>query len=210
MTSPWLDGERKVGSGYGSARGTEETLVSLGILILRLVVGFTMAAHGAQKMFGWFEGPGFSGMSSGIKQMGFRPARLYTVLISVAELGGGLLLAAGFLTPLGAAAVIGTMIAAIAVVHWPNGFFSGKGGYELNLLLIAASAAIAFAGPGSYSVDHLLGWMLYGSRWGLFCLAAGVVAGAGVLATRHRPPSAGGLQTDEPASQATDRTEEAA
>jgi putative oxidoreductase len=178
--------------------------MSLGSLILGLVVGLTMAAHGAQKMFGWFGGPGLAGMSSGIQNMGFRQAKRLSVLISVAELGGGLFIATGFLTPLGAAAVIGVMIAAIAIVHWRNGFFSTKGGYEFNLLLIAASEAIVIGGPGSYAIDSLLGWRLSGMGWGLISLTAGAVAAAGVLATR-RPPAATEPQADDAGPSASDQ-----
>jgi putative oxidoreductase len=185
--------------------------VSLGILILRVVVGLTMAAHGAQKMFGWFQGPGLAGMSGMVQKMGFRSAKLLAALIAAAELGGGLLMTAGFLTPLGVAAVVGVMVGAIATVHWTNGFFVTKGGYEFNLLLIAASAAIVFAGPGRYSIDWLLGWPLFGAQWAFLSLAFGALVAGAVLASRHRPEASTASQEQEPSeSGAKERTDAAA
>jgi putative oxidoreductase len=155
------------------------------MLLLRLVVGLTMAAHGAQKLFGWFGGPGFAGTARFLEQMGFRPGELHAVLSGGAELGGGLLLALGLLTPLGAAAVTGAMLAAIASETWQNGFISAKGGYEYNLVLIASALAIAFAGPGRFSLDEVLGWKLSGIRWALGAIVLAVVTAAGVLAFRQ-------------------------
>ena len=74
------------------------------------------------------------------------------------ELGGGLLFALGLLSPLGSLAIAGTMLVAVATVHWANGFWSTKRGYEFNLTILAAVAAVALAGPGTYSLDQLLGF----------------------------------------------------
>jgi putative oxidoreductase len=106
------------------------------------------------------------------------------VLAGLAELGGGLMLALGLLTPLAAAAIIGVMVVAIATVHLPKGFFSTEGGYEYNLVLAAAAAGIAFTGPGAWSLDAALGldpepW------WGVAALVAGLAGGIAVLATRR-------------------------
>ncbi|MDQ3973644.1 MAG: DoxX family protein [Actinomycetota bacterium] len=160
--------------------------MDIGMLLLRTVLGLTMAAHGAQKLFGWFGGHRLEGTAGFLGSLGFRPARLHAVLVGVAEFGGGLLLALGLLTPLGAAAVIGVMVAAIAVVHWPKGFFNTNGGFEFNLAMIAGAAAVAFAGPGEYSFDGALGWQLAGADWGLGSLAAGALAAGVVLAWRAR------------------------
>jgi putative oxidoreductase len=158
-----------------------------GMLILRLGVGLTMAAHGAQKLFGWFGGPGFAGTAHFLDQMGFRPGGLHAALSGGAELGGGLLLALGLLAPLGAAAVTGSMVAAIATVTWQNGFISAKGGYEYNLVLIVSALAIAFAGPGRFSLDRAFGWALSGNRWGVGATVLAIVTAAGVLAVRQQP-----------------------
>jgi putative oxidoreductase len=144
--------------------------LSLGLLILRVVVGLTIAAHGVQKLFGWFEGPGFSKLAQGFEKQGFKPAWLWVSFVILGEVGGGLSLALGFLTPLGAAGIFGAMFMAMFKTHWKNGFFNGKRGYEYNLVLMAASVAIGLAGPGNYSLDTLLGIPLPGVL--LFCILA--------------------------------------
>ena len=165
--------------------GARPTGLDEGMLLLRIVVGLTMAAHGAQKLFGWFGGPGFSGTADFLGQMGFRPGELHAVLSGGSEMGGGLLLALGFLTPLGAAAVTGAMLAAISSVTWQNGFISEKGGYEFSLVLIAAALAIAWVGPGYFSLDRILGLELSGRRWALVAAVFGAVTAVGVLAFRQ-------------------------
>ena len=92
--------------------------LSLGLLILRLVAGLTIAAHGAQKLFGWFGGPGLTKMTQGLQAQGFKPAWFWTALVILGEFGGGLSLALGFLTPLGAAGIFGAMFMAIVKSHW--------------------------------------------------------------------------------------------
>ncbi len=129
--------------------------VSLGLLILRLVAGLTIAAHGAQKLFGWFEGSGFSGTIKAQERMGFKPAWLWAGLVIVGEFGGGLSVALGLLTPLGAAGMFGAMFMAIFKSHWKNGFWNKDRGFEFPLSLLAAAVAIGLAGPGSYSLDAL-------------------------------------------------------
>jgi len=169
----------------GDPAGPGTTGLDAGMLILRLVVGLTMAAHGAQKLFGWFGGPGFTGTAHFLEQMGFRPGGLHTVLSGGSELGGGLLLALGLLTPLGAAAVTGSMVAAIATVTWENGFISAKGGYEYNLVLIASALAITLAGPGRLSLDRALGLRLSGWRWGVGAAVLAVATSAVVVSVRR-------------------------
>ena len=131
--------------------------LSLGLLILRLVVGLTIAAHGAQKLFGWFGGPGFTKMAQGLQKQGFKPGWLWNVFVILGELGGGLSLALGFLTPLGAAGIFGAMFMAIFKSHWKNGFWNSKRGLEFPLALLAGGLTIGLTGPGSYSLDALLG-----------------------------------------------------
>jgi putative oxidoreductase len=169
----------------GGRAGPGSTGFDAGMLLLRLVVGWTMVAHGAQKLLGWFGGPGFGGTAHFLEQMGFRPGGLHAVLSGGAELGGGLLLALGLLTPLGAAAVTGSMLAATATVTWQNGFISAKGGYEYNLVLIASALAVAFAGPGRFSLDRALGLPLSGWRWGVGATVLAVVTAAAVVSLRR-------------------------
>ena len=169
----------------GGRAGPGSSGFDAGMLLLRIVVGLTMAAHGTQKLFGWLGGPGFSGTANFLGGMGFRPGALHAALSGGSELGGGLLLAFGLLTPLGAAAVTGSMLAAIATVTWQNGFISAKGGYEYNLVLIASALAITLAGPGRFSLDEVLGWRLFGWRWGVGAAVLAVVTAAVVVSARR-------------------------
>jgi putative oxidoreductase len=161
--------------------------MAVGLLILRIVVGLILGAHGAQKLFGWFGGRGMEGTSGMLNSLGFSPARGHAVLNGVSEVGGGLLLAVGLFTPFAAAAIIGVMVVAIATVHWTNGFFVTQGGYEFNLALIGGAAALAFIGPGSFSLDHAFGIALRGGGWGLAALLIATVAAGGVLGMRTKP-----------------------
>src|SRR5262245_10383726 len=126
--------------------------MDVGLLVLRLVLGLTFAAHGTQKLFGWFGGYGIAGTGGFLESLGFRPGKVQAVLAGLSELGGGLLVAAGLVTPLGAALIIGVMVAAIGSVHLAKGFWVSNGGYEYNLLVIATAFALACIGPGEYSV----------------------------------------------------------
>jgi len=159
-----------------------------GLLLIRVVLGGIMAAHGAQKLFGWLGGHGLAGTRGWLDTMGFKPARLHAAVVGLAEFGGGALLILGLLTPLGAAAVAGVMLVAIATVHWKNGFFNSSGGYEFNLLIVATAIGLAMTGPGTISIDDLAGWTLAGSGWGLAALGVSVVAAGSVLAMRKPRP----------------------
>jgi putative oxidoreductase len=158
--------------------------MTIGLLILRLVVGLALAAHGAQKLLGWFGGYGLTGTGQFLEQLGFRPGRAQAARAGLAEAGGGLLLAAGFLTPLAAAAILAVMIVAAVGVHLQKGFFAQNGGYEYPLVLGAAALAFAFTGPGLLSLDEALGLSWSGSVWGLGALVAGAVGGAVPLLVR--------------------------
>ena len=132
-------------------------LVSLGLLILRVVVGLTLAGHGAQKLFGWWGGPGLTGWVTIVTRLRIRPAAPWAWVAALSELGGGILVALGLVSPVGSLAIAGTMLVAIATVHWANGFWNTQRGYEFNLTILAAVTAVAVAGPGSYSLDEALG-----------------------------------------------------
>src|SRR4029453_1279034 len=103
--------------------------MDIGFLLLRLTVGLTLAAHGAQKLFGWFGGPGLDAIGQGFAALGFHPGRRHALLASVVEIGGGLLLALGLFTPLAAAIVFSVMVVAGVSVHLKKGFFLAQGGY---------------------------------------------------------------------------------
>lgn len=132
-------------------------MVGFGLLVLRLVIGVILAAHGAQKLFGWWGGSGINGWTGVMARMRIRPAAPWAWMSALAEFGGGLLLALGLLSPLGSFAIAGAMLVAVALVHWPKGFWNNKGGYEFNLSILGAIAALAFTGPGPISVDAALG-----------------------------------------------------
>jgi putative oxidoreductase len=132
-------------------------LVSAGLLIIRVVLGLTVFAHGAQKLLGWFGGRGLAGEKAMIAGLGVRPVWLFAVLNTLGEFLGGLGLAAGFLTPFAAAGILGTMIVAVIKVHWPKGFFNHDGGLEYPLVLGATSFVLGLIGPGAYSLDAVLG-----------------------------------------------------
>jgi putative oxidoreductase len=152
-------------------------------LVLRVGVGGVMAAHGTQKLFGWFGGGGLTGTAGHLESAGFRPGRLNAIVAGVTETVGGVLLAAGLATPSTGAAVTSTMAVA-AATHAPQGFFAMKGGYEYPAVLGLASGALALAGAGKLSLDELLHQRLGGGRLALF--SAVVTAGATALVLRRR------------------------
>ena len=145
--------------------------LSLGLLILRVIGGLTLAAHGAQKLFGWFEGPGLTKLSQGFEKQSFKPVWLWVCLVILGELGGGLSVALGFLTPLGAAGMFAVMFMAIFKSHWKNGFWNSKRGLEFPLSLLTIALAIGLMGPGSYSLDTLFGTASLDTPL-LFCVLA--------------------------------------
>lgn len=159
--------------------------MSVGILILRLALGLLMAAHGAQKLFGWFGGHGLKGTAGFFEQIGFRPGLPNALLAGLAEGVGGLLVACGLLTPLGVAALVGMMAAATVFVHLRHGLFAQNGGFEYPLLVALAAAAIGFTGPGAYSLDAALGWSLHSAGWALAAIAVGLMAAAAVAGARE-------------------------
>lgn len=164
--------------------------MDLGILLLRMTVGLVLAAHGSQKVFGWFGGHGPEGTGQFMETLGFRPGRRHALAAGYVELMGGLLLAIGFLTPVAAASIASVMLVAAATVHWKNGFFITSGGYEFNLVFGAAALSIAFTGPGLLSVDHAVGFAPEGIAWGLGAAALAVLGAVGQLAQRHQPAEA--------------------
>jgi putative oxidoreductase len=153
--------------------------IDISLLIFQLTVGLTFAAHGAQKVFGWWGGPGLAGWEGAMQHMGFRPIRLFALTSAFVELVGGPLLAAGLLTPLVAAALVAQSVVIIGHVHWANGFFNTRSGIEFPLVLGMAAAAVGLAGAGAISVDAVLGLAVEpATRLGLVIagIAAGIVA----------------------------------
>ena len=131
-------------------------MVALGLLVLRLVIGLILIGHGLQKLLGWWGGPGMTGWIGAMNRMRIRPAVPWAWISTLAEILGGVGLAVGLLTPLPSLAIAGSMLVAVALVHWPRGFWVSKGGYEFNLSILAAITAVALTGPGAYSLDAAL------------------------------------------------------
>jgi putative oxidoreductase len=131
-------------------------LVTAGLLVLRLVLGLTLAAHGAQKLFGWFEGPGLTGFATNLEELGVRPGRVWAIVSAAVEFGGGLLVAVGLLTPVAALFLVGDLLIAILTVHLTRGFWNHEGGFEFPLALIGGLIAVSLVGPGSFSLDRVV------------------------------------------------------
>jgi putative oxidoreductase len=158
--------------------------------LARVTIGLLFIGHGTQKLFGWFGGSGPEGTGQFFEQVGLPPGRRSAVLAGAAEAGGGLLFALGAATPLGAAAVSGSMITAIKTVHWEKGIWASAGGYEYNLVLLAAVFGLTENGPGDWSVDAALGRRRWGTGWALAALAAGATGSATVLRAAAREAQA--------------------
>jgi putative oxidoreductase len=157
--------------------------------LARVTIGVLFVGHGTQKLFGWFGGGGPEGTGTSFESIGLRPGRRYALTSGAAEAGGGLLLAAGAAMPLGAAAVSGSMITAIKTVHLEKGIWISGGGYEYNLVLLAAVFGLTENGPGEWSIDGALGKKRWGTAWALAALAAAAAGSAAVLASARSEPS---------------------
>ena len=145
-----------------------------GLLLLRLVVGLLFAGHGAQKLFGWFGGGGPQGTAAFFSSLGYRRPAAMAVVAGLSELGGGLLLATGLLTPLAAFLLATVMLNAIATVVWPKGFL---GGYEFEVTLMTVAVALAATGPGEISLDDAIGWAdnITGIAWASLVLGSAII-----------------------------------
>ncbi|GAA2294808.1 DoxX family protein [Streptomyces kunmingensis] len=155
----------------------------VGLLILRIALGLTVAAHGTQKLFGWFGGGGIEGTGRFFAQSGYPSGKTMAVIAGLSETFGGLGLVLGLLTPLVGAAVLGTMINALAV-KWGGGFFA-PAGVEYELLLLAGAAGLALTGPGRLAVDRFLpGLRAHRLRYGVAAVLLAVVIAGLVLLIR--------------------------
>jgi putative oxidoreductase len=141
--------------------------MNLALLVIRVVIGLLFVGHGTQKLFGILGGPGLSGAADMFDAHGLRPGRVHALAAGTAEIGGGMLLALGLLTPVGAALVIAVMVGAIVTVHLPHGVWNTDGGYEYQLVMIAGAFALAGAGPGRWSLDDALGIHWSSTGWAL-------------------------------------------
>jgi putative oxidoreductase len=168
----------------------DSNALSTGLLIARLVLGPVMAAHGTQKLFGWFGGYGLAGTGGFMESLGFRPGRAFAAAAATAELVGGILLTLGLLGPIGPALIIAVMIVAAVSVHWKHGLFAANNGIEVPLLYGTAAMALALTGSGLYSMDALLdidGLWTPGLAWATIGL--GVLGAVINLVLRRLAPS---------------------
>ena len=159
----------------------------LGLLLLRLVVGLTFAAHGGQKAFGWWHGPGWIGWQNAIGRMGFRPIGLFAGLSVMAELVGGLFLALGMLTPLAAAILVAQSVVIVIKVHAPSGFWNKSSGIEFPLTLGMGALVLGLTGPGAVSFDAVEG-LTPSDTVRIVLVIAGIVCGAIALAIPTATP----------------------
>jgi putative oxidoreductase len=161
-----------------------------GLAIARIVFGGLMAAHGAQKLFGWFGGYGLAAVGGMFESLGFRPGRFFAAAASTSEVAGGVLVALGLLGPVGPALILLVMIVAAVSVHWQHGLFATSNGIEVPLLYGAGAVALALTGPGAFSLDWAFGLdRLWTPAINVFALAAAVAGGVGNLALRRVPSS---------------------
>lgn len=175
--------------------------MEIGPLLLRVVVGLLFVGHGTQKLFGWFGGHGIEGTTGFFDQLDYPKPRFMAIVAGATEAGCGLLLTLGLFTPLAAAGIIGVMINAAVTAHADNGLWSTNGGYEYNLVLATAAAALAFTGPGSLALDQT-----GGPVWGLAAIALAVLTALPVLALRSaRPATAEESRSDADATAADER-----
>jgi putative oxidoreductase len=163
--------------------------MGIGLLVARLVIGLLMAAHGAQKMFGWFGGMGLGVTGEFFVQLGFRQGRAFAAMAALTEIVSGLLIALGLLGPIGPALMLSVMIVAAVTVHLRHGLFAMTNGIEVPLLYATAGVGFATTGFGRYSMDAMLGIAgALPSSFTWLALGLAVAGGIGNLAIR-RPVS---------------------
>jgi putative oxidoreductase len=172
-------------------------LHALGLLAARVALGASYASHGAQKAFGWFEGPGPQGAAGFMESLGFSPGEKFATAASYTEIASGAMIALGLGGPIGPALLISGMIVAQTTVHAKNGYYASKGGIELGVLYSAGALALASSGYGELSLDHALGLdkKLHHPVVTMLALAGAVAGGYYMLAQRDTSPPPGTLAT---------------
>jgi putative oxidoreductase len=177
--------------------------MDIGRFAARAVIGGLFVGHGTQKLFGWFGGPGLEGTEQMMGALDMRPTRANALAAGISETVGGALVVLGAATPAASASLIGTMATAIHKVHRPHGPWAAQGGWEYNVVLIAALTALIDAGPGDVSVDAHFGRDEWGTTWAVGGLAVGLAASAAAVALGRRGSSGESPSPTDPVSQAT-------
>jgi putative oxidoreductase len=147
----------------------------LGLLIMRVVLGGIFAAHGAQKVFGWWNGPGLDGFADNVGDLGFNQTDVLAAVIGFTELVGGVLVVLGLFTPLAAAGLLAVAINAVWI-KWGNGLFLADDGFEAELALAGLAAGLTLTGPGRIALDNGRVWFRHPVVTGFFFLLLGVAA----------------------------------
>ncbi len=166
--------------------------MTIGTFALRAVVGGLFVGHGLQKLRGSFGGPGIEGTTRMMEALRLAPPKRNAVMAALSETVGGAGIALGAATPFTGAALIGAMTTAIRKVHLKQGLWNAGGGFEYNLVLIAAVTAIVAEGPGGLSLDAVVGRLRWGPLWAVGALAAGIAGSTAVVELGHRQADAEG------------------
>jgi putative oxidoreductase len=179
--------------------------VSYGIFLLHVVLGLTVAAHGARKLFRVCGGDGLASTREAFAQLGFRAPALITPVAAVAEVSSGLMLAVGLLTPVATLVIAVVMLNAIVTAHWRNGFWSFRNGYEYPFVLWSAAVALGATGGMRFSLDRVLTWddNISGLWWGVGVLAASLAISTTTLTLGRKPfPHLSAAADNQPAQRA--------
>jgi putative oxidoreductase len=166
------------------------TAMSAGLLLLRAAFGLLLVGHGLQKALGWFHGPGLDTVSRAFDAWGFVPGRSRAKVAIACEVLGGGLTVIGFLTPMAAALAIGAMVVA-AGTKAASGLWAASDGMELAMLYAVVFTCVPFTGPGTASIDHVLGIEGMSGIWGGTVAAAAALAGAAVVLVQRQHVVAG-------------------
>jgi len=168
----------------------DKTLRDLALLASRLALGGSLAAHGAQKLFGIQNGPGLKGTAKMLQSLGFEQSDTVAPLVAASEMTAGTLIATGALGPIGPAMLLSIMLVAIETVHRPKGYWNTEGGFEMNTMYVLNALLLANEGYGSYSLDEMFGWReKMRPMHGWIALLGGAAAAMLILGQRSQPPS---------------------
>jgi putative oxidoreductase len=161
----------------------DDSSANVALALIRLALGLMLVTHGTNKIFG---AGGISGTARWFEALGLRPGRLHAWVAAITEVGAGVFMSLGLLLPAACAGFVGLMTVAALTDHRGKGFFVFKGGWEYVALVAVVAVALAFIGPGRWSVDHLIGTEFHGLAWGLSAMVVGLIAGLGTVATFRR------------------------